>query len=330
VLPRLIVAAVVVAAFAWFGQVLLLLFGGILFALLLDSLTGLLGRVTGLTRRWRFAIVLTVLVIVIAGGLYLLGDMIVQQVTALIEQVPRIIEDWREKLEKTSWGHMVLEPAGDVGKTDGGMLTDMTVVVAGILGALGTTFLVFMTGVFFAAEPKVYKNGALWLLPDRHRERAGEMQRDITETLRWWILGKSLSMLVVAILSLIGLLLLGVPHAFTLALIAGATAFIPTIGPIIAVVPAALVALAEEPMLAVWVIALYAGIQVVESYLVTPMIQERTVEVPAGLILAAQLLAGFTLGALGLLFATPLLVVVIALVRSLRADGETAAGDETG
>jgi predicted PurR-regulated permease PerM len=124
-------------------------------------------------------------------------------------------------------------------------------------------------------------------------------------------------MAVVGVLTAIGLWVAGVPLAFVLGLIAALLSFVPYIGPLAAVIPAALVALAEDPTKVIYVFALYGAVQLLESYLITPLIQERAVSIPPAVLIAAQVIMGVLAGAAGVLMATPLAVVLIVLVQML-------------
>jgi predicted PurR-regulated permease PerM len=114
-------------------------------------------------------------------------------------------------------------------------------------------------------------------------------------------------------LTALGLWLLGVPLALTLGLLAALLNFIPNIGPIIAGVPAVLLALMHSPMQALYVVGLYLVLQSVDGYLLTPLVDRCTVSVPPALTLAAQML----LGGLGLALASPLTAAAIVLVQKL-------------
>lgn len=91
----------------------------------------------------------------------------------------------------------------------------------------------------------------------------------------------------------------------------------PNFGPVVAAVPAVLLGLLSGPGTALWVLGLYTAIQIVESYVVTPLVQERTVSLPPGLTITAQVILGATSGVLGLALATPLLATGLVLVRRL-------------
>ena len=137
----------------------------------------------------------------------------------------------------------------------------------------------------------------------------------IGETLRWWLIGKVGSMIFIGILTWIGLSIIGVPLALTLGLIAGLLSFIPNFGPIISALPAILLAFIDSPITAVYVLILYVGVQLVESNLVTPIIERETVELPPALTIIFQLALSVMIGGLGLVLATPLLAVIMVLVQ---------------
>jgi predicted PurR-regulated permease PerM len=145
--------------------------------------------------------------------------------------------------------------------------------------------------------------------------------------LRWWLLGRFASMGIVFVLTWIGLALLGVPLPFLLALIAGLFSFVPTFGPVASAVPAVLVGLSAGLQQALWVALLYLAVQMVESYGITPLIQRRTVRIPPALLVVFQLIMAVLAGVLGVLLATPILVVLMVLVGMLYV--EDRLGEET-
>jgi len=124
-------------------------------------------------------------------------------------------------------------------------------------------------------------------------------------------------MIVSGISTSVGLAIIDVPAPIVLGVIAGVLTFVPNIGPLLSVIPAAILAFTKGPTTLLWVLALYAVAQALESYVVTPLVQRRAAEVPPALLLTAQTLMGLPFGALGLLLATPIAAVVITLTREL-------------
>ena len=143
------------------------------------------------------------------------------------------------------------------------------------------------------------------------------MLGEIGKALRRWLLGRAIDMVAVIILTFAGLLLLDVPLAFLLALIAGLLNFIPYIGAVVGAVPAVIVAFGQGPMQALWVVLLFLAIQTVEGYLLVPFIQQRTVQLPPALLIFSQTVFGTLFGILGLLLAPALMVVILIVVQAV-------------
>lgn len=131
-----------------------------------------------------------------------------------------------------------------------------------------------------------------------------------------WLKGQFLAMLIIFVLTSIGLLIVGVPMWLALALIAGVLNFIPNFGPLIAMIPAVLVSLMISPITAVIVAGMYILIQTIES-VITPLVQQKLVNIPPALSITAQLLISPFAGGWGLVLATPLMLIIMTLVREL-------------
>jgi predicted PurR-regulated permease PerM len=177
--------------------------------------------------------------------------------------------------------------------------------------------IILAIGFYMAVAPRVYVEGVIHLVPVTRRGRAGEVLQALGRTLRWWLFGRWISMTVVGLLTTAGLWLLGVPLALTFGLLAALLTFIPYLGPIISAIPPMLLVLVQSPMQALYVVSLYLGVQGVESYLLTPLVQQRTVSVPPALTITAQVLLGLLLGTFGVILATPLIAVTLVLVKML-------------
>jgi predicted PurR-regulated permease PerM len=134
-------------------------------------------------------------------------------------------------------------------------------------------------------------------------------------------------MLFIGLLTWIGLYFIGVPLALTLGLIAGLLSFIPNFGPIFSAIPAILLAFINSPTSALYVLALFVGVQIIESNIVTPLIERRTVELPPVLTVVSQLALAVLFGAVGLILATPILAVVMVLVQTIYI--QDILGEET-
>jgi predicted PurR-regulated permease PerM len=172
-------------------------------------------------------------------------------------------------------------------------------------------------GIYLAIEPETYLGNVLRLVPEKHQPRAREVLQNIATKTKSWFLSRFFSMFVVGILTTVGLRILGVPLAMTLGFIAGLLSFIPTFGPIISLVPAALIGLIESPRTALYVILLFIIVQQIETYLITPIIERQTIDLPPALLLGAQLIAGIVIGFLGLMLAPPMVIIAVVSIRML-------------
>jgi predicted PurR-regulated permease PerM len=183
------------------------------------------------------------------------------------------------------------------------------------LGALGNIVFALFVGLFLCISPALYVDGLLQLFPEARRARAREVLGATAATLRNWLVAKLTAMVVIGILTTIGLMLLDIDLALVLGIIAALLSFIPNFGPIASVVPAALIALVAGPEKVLYVLLLYAGIQAVESYGLTPFLQKRMVRMPPALLLTMQVLFGVLAGILGVVFATPLTAAAMVMVK---------------
>src|SRR5690606_31418731 len=184
-------------------------------------------------------------------------------------------------------------------------------------GYLGDFIIIIVIGIFFTASPNLYLNGIVQLVPPRKRDKAEDVLEKLATGLKKWLAGRFLAMLAVFILTSIGLSILGVPMWFTLAVIAGLLNFIPNFGPILASIPAVLMALSISPTTAALVAGLYLVVQLLESGIINPLAQKKLVKIPPALIIISQLLVGAMTGIWVIILATPIVLIIIIIVREL-------------
>jgi predicted PurR-regulated permease PerM len=311
-------------------HVLLLAFAGVLFAILLRGFSDFLNTHTGMSEKWSLAATVLLLVVLVTGGVWLLIPSIAEQTDELRQTLPKSVELLEEQVKRYEWGRWMLEKAPEPAELiprRGNLFSRITGVVSGTLGAIGVVVVIFFTGLFFAIQARLYTEGIVKLVMIGKRDRAREVIGQIGAELQRWLIAKLTAMVFVGGLTWLGLWLLGIGIPLTLAVLAALLTFIPNLGPIIAVVPAVLIGLLAGPATAVWVVVLYVAIQTIESYLLTPLLQQQAVSLPPALTIMTQLVMAVFVGGIGLALATPLTVVVLVLVRSLYV--QDTLGDET-
>jgi len=318
-----LVLAVVSVVILWYSiDVLLLFFAGILLAILLRSISIFFSHQLGLPDAAALGLVLSLIV----------GSFIVFVITL----IPTIDAQWGElgtqlaeawnKLKQNFQSNTFFKPLFFITKDvewanlipqSSNIFFNATNLFTSTLGIFVGFFAVFFIGIFLAGDPQTYKNGFLKLIPIKNRARIDQILDEITVSLQWWLIGKFLSMALIGVLTALGLWLLDIPLAVSLGLIAAVLTFIPNFGPILSAIPAVLMGAAQSLEAAFYVILLYAGIQIFETYLITPVIQQKTISLPPALIIGAQILLTVLAGGLGLILATPLIAVIIIIVNRL-------------
>ena len=184
-------------------------------------------------------------------------------------------------------------------------------------GLVVNSMLIFFVGLFLAISPDVYRDGVVKLVPRSKRARAVQVLDELGDTLWRWLLGRLGSMLVTGVGAALALWLAGVPMAISLGIMTGLLTFIPNIGAAIALALAMLFALPQGTTTAMLVLPAYLGLQLIESYIVTPLIQKRQVEIPPALLIAFQAIMGVLFGILGAAVASPLLAALKVTIERL-------------
>lgn len=305
----LIVAGVAaLALFVWrIADALLLIFTGVLFAILLQRLAGLVHRFTGLPQGWALAVVLLSLTALAVGGGFLLGQSVAAQLDQLREQIGNAVNQLPGPV------HDQLTEQGKQWP----WMTRLQSVASGVAYFLGDAIVVLFAAIYLAASPGVYRRGVVLLVPPRGHDRAREVL-DVTGNALWrWLIGQLAAMAIVGVLTTAGLWLLGIPAAPALGMVAGLLEFVPMIGPFLAAIPAVLIAFAQSPQDALWVAGLYLLIQQIEGNLVTPLLQKSVVDLPPVVTIGAIAAGGVLFGLMGMFLATPLAVVALVLVNLL-------------
>lgn len=327
----LTVAAIAIASVCVFlfiaatFNVLLLVFTGILFAVLLDGMRDFVSRHTGFNDHISLALVVGGGVILIVGATLLLGPRVIDQMNELNQRIPKAEFELRKELKQHELSREFLQFIPTriqvrnmlFERSDRSVYTQLTGVFSTTFSILTNVVIIGFIGIYLAVEPETYLRNVLRLIPQQHQPRAREVLQTIGNKTKSWFFSRFLSMLVVGVLVTIGLRIIGIPLAVTLGLLAGLLSFIPTFGPIISLIPALLVALVKSSSAALYVLVLYIGVQQFENYLITPLIERRTVALPPALTLSAQLIAGVVIGFIGLILAPPIVIIIVVSIRML-------------
>lgn len=306
-------------------QPLLIIFGGLVFASMLDGGVRLLGRVLQIGRSWRLAIVVVLTVIFVVGVFYLTGAGIADQFSqlrvTLIQQATRLM-GWASQRGimpgKADVNGIVQQALGSFGK--------LTSYLGIAFGALASLVMVLVIGLFIAMEPRLYDSGLQWMIPRDMRPRFAGTIDQMATTMRRLLAGRLFGMALEGVMTGIALAIFGVPMALVLGIITGILAFIPNIGAITSGVLMVAVGFSAGMHTGLAAIGIYFFIQTLDGYVVIPMVARRTVDLPPALTLSMQILAGTLFGVLGLTLADPLTAMIkVALERSSEQEEDAGA-----
>jgi len=301
-------------------DILLMIFAGALLAILYRGCSFWLASKIN----WNPNKIVPILVILHVGlsvlVVYLLSPQISDQVERLSEEIPNSIQTLQNNFFSTQVGEVVQRNLPE----DGNMVGDTESLFQTVFDFFRSTLdvivaivLMFIFALFLAFNPNLYKKGFIMLFPKKRRPRISEVWDNVNITLFKWFIGKIVDMTCIFIMTAIALWALGIPLVLTLSLIAFLFSFVPNIGPIISAIPAILIAFTIEPIYAVYVGLAYLGIQLLESYFITPSVQKRAIKMAPVLLLAFQLIMASFAGVLGLFLSTPILAAIIVIIKML-------------
>lgn len=308
-----VVAAAALIVFA--ARPLLLLFAGVLAALTFR------GAAEPIARRTRapYGLCLALLVLLFLGctvaTVVWAAPKIADQARTFARDLPRALHAAAAKVQSVA-------PAANLGDKVSPDPSHVAKITQRVLSAsvelLGAAVVVFFVGLFGAAQPGVYSDAALQLFPEDMRPRVDTVLGEVRVKLTRWLLGRLGAMVFMGVSSWIAFLVLKIPLAGFLALLTGALAFVEYAGAVTAAIPPIAFALAESPKKALMVAGVYTVLHVIEGYVLTPLVARAAVRIPPAVTLAGQVILGTFLGAIGLTFSTPLLVVGITSVATIR------------
>lgn len=308
---------------------LLVIFAGVLLASFIDSCALALGRIVPVGRVWRLS-----LVIVVMAGLMVIGA--VSGARKLPEQAAlliRVMDTQLDVLQQNllAFGVDLFGPEG--GRDFSRWFPDHDKLFGHAQSAVGTTasvlantLVVLFLGLLFSFHPSAYRDGVVLLVRPSSRQRVAGVLDEMGDVLRSWLVGQLIRIVLMGVCVWLALYLLGIPGAFLLGAQAGASNFVPYLGPILAGIPIGLVAMPLGLSKMIWAVGIYTAIQSIEGYVIGPLIQRRTAQLSPAWTLVAIVLFGSLFGALGIALALPLFAV--GRIAVLRLYVEDWLGDD--
>jgi predicted PurR-regulated permease PerM len=242
---------------------------------------------------------------------------VAQQVSTLAAELPNAIHaasDWIGERTDMARDPQVLE---SINRQWGEFLGRFVpLAFNAITTAIGSITILIMA-IFLGYKPSLYRDMLVGMASPPARSKVERVYDETGRSLKVWVLGKAITMLLVGVATWIGLTLFGIPGALALAALAGLLEFVPTLGPLIAAAPAIMAAFLISPATALWVALFYLVLQQIQSGVTLPLVDRRAVDIPPAALLAWQIMLAVGFGLMGLFVATPLLAIVVVAARIL-------------
>ncbi len=309
----LLVVVILIARVAF--NVLLMVLAGVLVSVYFHGLGDIIQRKTKWSRRVSMSISVAGTFIILTVLFWFMGAKISKQITVLSDSLPQTINTVKAKLAEYPLGDKVLSYLSDDNSDK--LFATAKQFFNTSFGVLGNIYIIMFLAIFFTANPTLYKDGIIKLIPADRKEMGRCVIDRISTALKGWLKGMMLSMVLVFILIGVGLSIMSIPVALVLALLTGLLKLIPNFGSLAAMIPGVLLALTIGTNTAIIVALIYVVSQTIVSNIVTPLIQKKMIDLPPALTILSQVLMGTLSGVLGIILAVPLLAIVMILVDEL-------------
>ncbi len=296
-------------------NILLMALAGVLIAVYFHGLAEMITAKTKMGRKPALFISIVGSIILLAAMSWFVGSKVQRQVAELSNTLPQTIKLARVKIANTPVGAKVIEYTS--GNNSQKLVDTATTFFSTSFGIIGDLYIILFLGIFFTADPSLYKNGIIFLFPAQKKSTGGIILKKIETALKGWLKSIIVSIILITILVAIGLSMTGLPGTTVLGLITGMLEIIPNFGPVIAMIPGVLLAFTISTKTAVIVALIYIACQTIVGSIVLPLLQKKMINIPPALTLLIQLVMGTLSGLMGIILAVPLLAIIIIVVNEL-------------
>jgi predicted PurR-regulated permease PerM len=308
-----------------FDQVVFILFIAIVMGTVIRPVVTWLHR-RGLPRMAGVVLVYLLILAFLVGFVLLLFPLIVEQGTTIAAAVPgyyQSLREWMvnypnqlivrlsEFLPATLPGLQPIQQTGQQMLASAGQALGYVTLAAKVIFM---AMVILVLAFYWTLDGPRTIQSLLLLVPKGQRENISELISAMETKVGFYIAGQGVLCLVIGIMALVAYLLIGLPNALVLALVAGVLEAVPMIGPLLGAIPAALVALSIAPAKLIWVIVATVVIQQLENSLLVPRVMRKAVGVNPFVSLLAFFAFSSLLGIAGALMAIPMAAILQLLL----------------
>lgn len=264
---------------------------------------------------------------------FILGPIVIDEVAAFLLDVPDFVDDFRRFIARIQDFLQDLELFQLIPFNPGTLinqllsiiteqLRNLILIIPSLIAFLTDLVLIFILSIYMLVYLPEIDISIRNSLPMGTTSTYDKFLTSMKTTFGRYLLGQLAIMIAVGTLSGIGVWLVGLPFPLLFGLWAGLTEIIPILGPALGAIPAVVVALAIEPILALWVILLFIVVQQVEGSLLSPLVFKGVVGLNPLLVIFAIIAGAEIAGILGIFLAVPILALLVSIIRFVRANFE--------
>jgi predicted PurR-regulated permease PerM len=248
------------------------------------------------------------------------GGRLLDQYDVVAADLPKSFQSIEDFAETHPLGRYVQEflANGGIGRATAPIASTLAAFVGSLSGVLSSMLIILLGGIYFALDPDRYLSGALALAPAGKRAALAQFMDKSGLRMRQWLLVQLFVVVVNTTLAGLGLWLFGVAAPLALATLAGALAFVPFVGSIVAIAVGALAALPQGPEHAGYAATAIAAASFVEGYVFTPYVQSRTLSLAPAVLIFSMSAFGLLFGVAGVILAAPATIILAVALESLR------------
>ncbi len=298
------------------SDILAIIFVSIILASALDPWVNWLQK-RKIPRTLSMIFIYLILVLVIGSIIYLLIPPISEQISRLLENFPYYFDKlissfsvFRDFSSEHGFLDEIKENIKSISANFQGTASGVFSTISGIFGSIFSFFLVLVITFYMVVEENAVKKIVWSIVPEKHQPYVMQLILRMQKKIGLWLRGQLILSLIIFLLTFVGLSILRVDYALTLALVAGLTEFVPYLGPLFAAVPAVFLAFTQSPILAIFVVGLYYIIQMVENNIIVPKLMQKVVGLNPVVSIVVLLIGFKVAGVVGAMLAIPVATAV--------------------
>lgn len=300
------------------SDVLILIFASVVFATALDPSVKALQKLK-IPRAAAVGLIYLAFAAVVVGTIFL----VIPTVSAQIETISKNLPAYQLKLKQFVDHTPQLEGlytklSQQTTSLSENLIKNAAPVAAGFFSGLVGLLTFLVLTFYMLSGGKRMAVAAFDFIPQPHlKKRLVNLSINISTKLGYWLRGQVVLGFIIFVASFIGLSVLGVEYALTLAVIAGIMELVPLIGAYLGAIPAVLVAMTMSPAKGLAVAILFLVIQQFEGHIIVPQVMKRALGLPPVVILTAVLVGGKLFGFIGVLLAAPVAAAILVVVEDI-------------